>query len=88
MNIVPEEQEEKTFPCPYRTFAFRHMPFRLCNAPAIFQRCMMSLFSNMVEDTIEVFMGDFSIVGDSFDDFLVHLANALQICEECNLVLN
>lgn len=48
----------------------------------------MSIFSNIVEDTIEVFIDDFSIVGDSFDDFLVHLANALRLCEECKLVLN
>ena len=48
----------------------------------------MSIFFDMVKDTIEVFMDDFSVVGDSFDDDLAHLASALQRCEECNLVLN
>ena len=43
------------------------MPFGLYNAPATFQRFMMSIFSNLVEDTIEVFMDDFSFVGDSSD---------------------
>ena len=85
---APEDQEKTTFTCPYGTFAFKRMPFDLCNAPATFQRCMMSIFSDMVEDTIEVFMDDFSVVGDSFEDCLAHLANVLQICEECNLVLN
>lgn len=34
---------------------------------------MISIFSNTVEDTIEVFMDDVSIVGDSFEDYLAHL---------------
>lgn len=48
----------------------------------------MSIFSNMVEDTIVVFMDDFNMVGDSFYDFLRHLHDVLQICKECHLVLN
>ena len=59
ISIAPEDQEKTTFTCPYGTFAFRRMPFGLCNAPTTFQRCMMSIFSDMVEDTIEVFMDDF-----------------------------
>lgn len=39
---------------------------------------MMSIFSDMVEDMIEVFMDDFLVLGDLFDDCLDHLANALQ----------
>ena len=46
--IAPEDQEKTTFTCPYGTFAFRRMPFGLCNAPATFQRCMMSMFSDLV----------------------------------------
>ncbi|XP_022881101.1 uncharacterized protein LOC111398435 [Olea europaea var. sylvestris] len=64
------------------------MPFGLCNAPATFQRCMMAIFSNMVEKYIEVFMDDFSVFGDSFDDCLDRLTLVLQRCEEKNLVLN
>ena len=48
----------------------------------------MSIFSDMVEDTIEVFMNDFSVVGDSFDQCLNHLSEVLKTCEECNLVVN
>ena len=67
ISIAPDDQERTTFTCPYGTFAFKRMLFGLCNAPATFQRCMMSIFSDMVEGTIEVFMDDFPVVGDSFD---------------------
>ena len=64
------------------------MPFGLCNAPATFQRCMMSIFSDMVEKFIEIFMDDFLIFGPSFDMCLTNLSQVLQHCEETNLVLN
>ena len=62
--------------------------FELCNAPATFQRCMMSIFSDFVEDIMEVFMDDFSLYGSSFDACLDNLFKVLQHCEETNLVLN
>ncbi|CAL2256323.1 unnamed protein product [Prunus armeniaca] len=58
--IAPEDQEKTTFTCPFGTFAYRCMPFGLCNAPATFQRCMMSIFSDMVEEIIEVSEMQFS----------------------------
>jgi hypothetical protein len=64
------------------------MPFGLCNAPATFQRCMLSIFSDMVERFLEIFMDDFSVFGDSFDDCLTNLEKVLSRCEEKNLVLN
>ena len=88
ITIAPEDQEKTTFTCPYGTFAFRKMPFGLCNAPATFQRTMMAIFSDMVEKFIEVFMDDFSIFGNSFDHCLSNLAKVLQRCVETNLVLN
>ncbi|KAJ9557173.1 LOW QUALITY PROTEIN: hypothetical protein OSB04_011787 [Centaurea solstitialis] len=86
--IAPEDQEKTTFTCPYGTFAFRRMPFGLCNAPATFQRCMMSIFSDMLEKSIEIFMDDFSVYGSSFDDCLENLRKGLERCEETDLVLN
>ena len=65
--IALEDQEKTTFTCLFGTFAYRRMPFGLCNAPATFQRCMMSIFFDMVEKFMEVFMDDFSIFGSSFD---------------------
>ncbi|KAM1862918.1 hypothetical protein ACFX14_003316 [Malus domestica] len=86
--ISPEDQEKTTFTCPFGTFAYRRMPFGLCNAPATFQRCMMSIFSDHVEKIIEVFMDDFSVFGDSFDSCLHNLSLILKRCVETNLVLN
>ncbi|GKB48435.1 reverse transcriptase domain-containing protein, partial [Tanacetum coccineum] len=59
--IDPVDQEKTTFTCPYGTFAYRRMPFGLCNAPGTFQRCMVAIFHDMIEKTMEVFMDDFSV---------------------------
>ncbi|XP_061348802.1 uncharacterized protein LOC133294170, partial [Gastrolobium bilobum] len=72
--VAPEDQDKTTFTCPYRTFAFRRMPFGLCNAPATFQRCMMAIFTDMVENFVEIFMDDFSVFGESFESCLKNLS--------------
>ena len=77
--IALEDQEKTTFTCPYGTFAFRRLPFRLCNALA-FQRCMMSMFSDLVEEAMEIFMDDFLVYGSSFEKCLENLETVLQRC--------
>lgn len=86
--IHPDDQEKTTFTCPYGTFAYRRMPFGLCNAPATFQRCMMSIFTDLIEDIMEVFMDDFSVYGSSFSTCLSNLCRVLQRCVDKHLVLN
>ncbi|GJT66959.1 reverse transcriptase domain-containing protein [Tanacetum coccineum] len=86
--IDPKDQEKTTFTCPYGTFAYRRMPFGLCNAPDMFQRCMMAIFQDMIEKTMEVFMDDFSIFRDSFSTCLSHLEKMLKWCEDTNLAIN
>nr|GFA31946.1 reverse transcriptase domain-containing protein [Tanacetum cinerariifolium] len=86
--IDPKDQEKTTFTCPYETFAYRHMPFGLCNAPGTFQRCMMAIFHDMIEKTMEVCMDDFSVFGNSFQSCLSHLERMLKRCEDTNLCLN
>ncbi|GJS57761.1 reverse transcriptase domain-containing protein [Tanacetum coccineum] len=86
--IDPQDQEKTTFTYPYRTFTYRRMPFGLCNAPGTFQRCMMAIFHDMIEETMEVFMDDFSVFGDSFSSFLSYLDKMLEPCKDTNLVLN
>ncbi|GKA06705.1 reverse transcriptase domain-containing protein [Tanacetum coccineum] len=86
--IDPKDQEKTTFTCPYGTFAYRRMPFGLCNAPGTFQRCMMAIFHDMIEKTMEVFMDDFSVFGNSFSTCLSNLEKMLKRCEDTNLALN
>nr|GEU63662.1 reverse transcriptase domain-containing protein [Tanacetum cinerariifolium] len=86
--IDPQDQEKTTFTCPYGTFAYRRMPFGLCNALGMFQRCMIAIFHDKIEKTIEVFMDDFSVFGDSFSSCLTNLNKMLKRCEDTNLVLN
>ena len=86
--IALEDHEKTTFTCPYGTFSFRRMSFGLCNAPATFQICMMSMFSELVEEAMEIFMGDFSVYGSSFEKCLENLETVLQRCRDKNLALN
>ena len=67
IEIDVEDQEETTFTCPFGTYSYRRMSFGLCNAPATFQRCMLSIFSDMVERIMEVFISPY---------MEVHLKNA------------
>ncbi|GJV52464.1 reverse transcriptase domain-containing protein [Tanacetum coccineum] len=86
--IALEDQEKTTFTYPYGTFPYKQMPFKLCNAPATFQRCMTETFHELIEDSMEVFMVDFSVFGNSFSQCLKNLERMLKRCEETNLVLN
>ncbi|GJZ61091.1 reverse transcriptase domain-containing protein [Tanacetum coccineum] len=86
--IDPMDQEKTTFTCPFGTYAYRRMPFGLCNAPATFQRCMLAIFHDMIEESVEVFMDDFSVFGNSFDKCLNNLDKMLQRCKDAHLVLN
>ena len=86
--ITLEDQEKTTFTCPYGTFAFRRMPFGLCNTPTTFQRCMMFMFSDLVEDAMEIFMDHFLVYGSSFENCLENFETVLQRCKDKNLALN
>ncbi|GJT47033.1 reverse transcriptase domain-containing protein [Tanacetum coccineum] len=86
--LAPEDQEKTTFTCPFGTFAYRRMPFGLCNVPATFQQCMTVIFHDMCKDFMEVFIDDFSVFGNSVDSCLNNLSKMLARCEETNLVLN
>lgn len=86
--VVPEDLEKTTFSCPYGTFSYRRIPFGLCNTPAPFESCMMSIFDDFIEDIIEVFMDDLSIFDDLFEGCLSNLKRVLSRCEAMNLLLN
>nr|GEX89575.1 hypothetical protein [Tanacetum cinerariifolium] len=70
-------KEKTTFTCPYGTFAYKRMPFGLCNALGTFQRCMMAIFHNMIKQTMEVFMDDFSVFGIKVDKAKIDVISKL-----------
>jgi hypothetical protein len=86
--IHPDDQHKTMFTCPYGTFAYRRMPFGLCNALTSFQLCMMVVFSEFIEEIVEVFMDDFFVYGKTFMDCLVNLDKVLTRCLKVYLVLN
>ena len=86
--IHPDDQEKTTFTYPFGTFAFKRMPFGLCNAPATFQRCMTAIFFDFFGDSLEVFMDDFCVFGNDFESCLAHLTKILEVCVRKRLVLS
>ncbi|RDX96193.1 Retrovirus-related Pol polyprotein from transposon 17.6, partial [Mucuna pruriens] len=88
IHIAPKDQHKTTFTCPFGTFAYTRKSFGLCNVPSTFQRCMTSIFSDFLHDSMEVFMDDFIVYTDSFDACLENLYKVLTRCINTNLVLN
>ncbi|RDX82096.1 Retrovirus-related Pol polyprotein from transposon 17.6, partial [Mucuna pruriens] len=88
IHIAPEDQHKTTFTCPFGTFAYSRMPFGLCNAPSTFQHCMINIFSDLLQDCMEVFMDEFTVYANSFDACLGNLSKLLKRCIDTNLVLN
>jgi hypothetical protein len=86
--IHPDNQSKTTFTCPYGTFTYRRMSFGLCNSLASFQRCMMAIFSNLIEMVMAVFLDDFSVYGKTFEDCLANLDKVLKWCQMTDIVLN
>ena len=64
------------------------LPFGLCNAPATFQRAVLGIFSDLTHDCVEVYMDDFIVYGDSFEETLKNLEKFLTRCKETNLSLS
>jgi len=66
ITVNPLDQEKPTFTCSFEIFTYRKRTFGLCNALATFQRCTLSIFSYLIEKSIEVFMDDFFVLVHHF----------------------
>jgi hypothetical protein len=60
----------------------------LSHAPTSFQRCMIVIFSDLIEKIMEVFLDDSSIYGKTFEDCFPNLEKVLKRCQMVDLVLN
>ncbi|GJZ41012.1 reverse transcriptase domain-containing protein [Tanacetum coccineum] len=83
-NCTRGSNKKRRLPVPTKHLLIEECPL----VYATFQRCMTSIFHDMVEEFMEVFMDDFLVFGNSFDNCLVNLDKMLARCEETNLVLN
>ena len=88
IHIAPEDQDKTTFTFPWGTFAYRVLPFGLCNAPATFQRAVLEIFSDLVNDSVEIYMDDFTPYGNSFEEALDNLEKVLKRCKQTHLSLS
>lgn len=61
VQIAPQDRSLTTFTVDWGTFAYNVMPFGLCNAPATFQRAMMTTFQKYLQTFIEIFLDAFCI---------------------------
>ncbi|GKB05470.1 reverse transcriptase domain-containing protein [Tanacetum coccineum] len=59
-----------------------------CLSVYVMLSLLLAIFHDMIEESVEVFMDDFSIFGNSFDNCLNNLDKMLQRCKDANLVLN
>ena len=48
----------------------------------------MSIFLDLVEEAMEIFMDDFLVYGSNFEHCLKKLETVLQRCQDKNLALN
>lgn len=88
IRIALKDLEKTKFTCPWGTYAYSILPFSLCNAPATFQRVVLSIFSDTSHDCMKIYMDYFTVYGATFKEALQNLAKALQRCKDHNLSLN
>ena len=55
------------------TYAYKALPFGLCNAPTTFQREVLAIFAELTHECVEVYMDAFFVYGNTFDDSLRNL---------------
>ncbi len=80
IQISPEDQDKTTFTYPWGTFTYKVFPFGLCNAPTTFHRAILSIFVDLINEGLEVYMDDFTPYGDDFDQALQTLEKVLERC--------
>jgi hypothetical protein len=86
--IAPEDQENTTFTCPWGIYAYRVLPFGLYNALTTFQREVLGIFTHLIHDCVEVYMDDFTVYGNTYQEALDNLEKVLIRCQEMNLSLS
>eukprot|EP00253_Pinus_taeda_P025272 PITA_25272 len=82
IRINPEYQDKTTFTCPWGIFSYKFLPFSLCNALATFQREVLSIFAELVHDSMEIYMDDLTPNGCDFLEALSNLGRDINGLEQ------
>lgn len=64
------------------------LPFCLCNVSATFQRVVLGILFKLIHDCVEVYMDDFTLYGNTFEEAMDKLEKVLIRCKETNLSLS
>jgi len=88
IQIILEDKYKTIFTYLWDTFSYKVLHFGLCNSHKIFHRVVLSIFSYLIHDTIEISMDDFTHYGNSFEESLTNIEKVLKRCEDMNLSLN
>lgn len=84
IRVALDDQEKTTFTCPWGTYAYKVLPFWLCKSPTTFQRVVLTIFVDLIHDYVDVYMDDFTIYGNTFEEVLGNLKKTLKIFQESN----
>ena len=87
IRIAQKDQGETTFTYTWGTYAYKVLPFGLCNPLAIFQREILGIFSDLLHDCVEVYMDDFIVMGDTFEED-VHNIRRVFVIQQNDLLIN
>ena len=88
IQITPKDQDKTALTCPWGTFAYRVLPLGLCNAPATFQSVILGIFSDLLDNSVEIYMDDFTPYGGSFEEGLANLEKVLKRCKKIHVSLS
>jgi hypothetical protein len=86
--IALEDQDKTSFTYPWGTYAYRVLPFGLCNDLATFQQEILGIFVDLIHDCVEVYMDEFTVYENTYQEALDNLDKVLIICQEMNLSLS
>ena len=88
VELDPKDREKTTFITRFGTYEFTVMPFKLCNAPAMFQRLMDTVLRDILWQYVVVYIDDINIGSKTFDEHLAHLEQVFMRLEKARLKLS
>src|SRR5215469_2237985 len=78
IRVAEEDIHKTAFRTKYGHFEFTVMPFGLCNAPATFQSNMNTIFSDLLDECVVIYLDDLLVFSKSHEDHQHHLQLVLQ----------